>query len=1638
MTTPPPVSVPGLHGPFILQRLPAWIRHARPENFDQMGAHLLPEQHGRDQGDWFASASEVEKKLLADYQVRSRRSGQRLARELKDFKGIGAFCEPLLKARLKADLGVEPDIDNDEFVRIERESVLLGSMLKTVPRRQRLMQAALQNFAADSEFEDGTALAPKDAFFLERVPGSEQGYPRFRYRYSQKLDIEPQAFARLCHDLDLGGQYQRHLGEVFEHPRSSTRRRSLAIELYKDLLRVRLQVAFLKQQISEQARAVLLELVQGGRAPRWGGKPVRCSQLSMFGVPLSEVLVIGPERDDNGVEPVLLYLPGAPDAPLKEYPSVRAARDDLKVRLRQPAYQALLRSYVPHSSQEHVLSRLQDTLYHLVNDGDGLYWRRPNPGANLHVRETFIDQELFGYLQDRHVQKIKDDARALAVPSADVDDQAWRARLAYWESIGFNLLNAAAFFVPSLGAVMAAVAAAQLIGEVVEGAHAWEAGDLDEAWAHLKSVGLNIAIVAGLGVAGRALEPVAASETINGLVKVRLPDGQQRLWQPALGDYAREVNLQGIEPDANGHYLADGKRYIRLGSDTFEVAQAGDGQWQVLHPSDPTAYRPLLDHNSDGAWLAHGEQPLAWSRLQLLRRSGHATEGLTDTELLQAGEISGIDDNTLRAVHAGQRALPPLLADTLQRLRLDRQLDTWIGKLRSGSPGGIGRGFSAVLATELPGWLNLPIEVFRGAGLSGDSAIYGLDRWPDTETFKVLMSELHDNRLPEVILQRLDEPAIKRLVGVHVPRSERLQVLRDALATRAEQRRVAIFDSIYATPGEQASAEVRLLQRSFPALALQAAEELVGHATPAELEQMRQVLARVPLRLAEEARLYQRQVRLNRAMEGMFEPRLASLDSDRLMVGLLEHLPGWSGQVRLQVHEGSADGQLLMVAGEPDATLKTLLRKDGRYSAYDAEGNELTVNDDMAGALLKALPDSERQVLGLQLYQPMRLRTQLTALASSDRLRASKLIGQQPVRPWLRTPMRLADGRIGYPLSGRGAADRRFDSGLLIQLRSLYPILEPEQAERFLEELGLTDADRLAALERRRSEYRQLTDALNQWVERGQYTDAGDDRIQVVHERVLRQVAEKIKKAWRRETARAHAGDGRFIGYQLDLSNLRLGALPTLTADFSHVADVRLSGMNLQSVPSGFLQVFTRLRWLNLSNNRLTMLADALAELQGLTKLELQRNRLVMDQVNSTVLARLTSLKLLNLNENPLGQPPAVGTLAQLLNLCLMHTGISTWPAGVFELERLELLDLRDNQITSIAQTVLEPVEHVQRVERVNRATVLHGNPLDADSLTRLEVYRRRTEWSMGISPALRGPHVAPLPTPSQGVDLWLEGTDADRAAQVRAHWQALSEQPESGEFFRLLNDLRSSTDFTQAYRALCERVWRMLKAASDSTRLREELFEFVAHPNTCADGVILVFSQLEVLVLVQEAYEAGTAVGTEYALIDLARGLSRLDAVERIALRDIAARRAAGLRVDDVEVRLAYRIGLARRLELPGQPEGMRFAHMANVTEGQLDGAETEVLAAETAQALRETIASRDFWITFLKSRYGERFDEVNKPFFARLEALEADKGSMRDQVYRTRVETIQQRRGADEQRLIETLTTQIWNSIPDQVTRL
>ncbi len=58
---------------------------------------------------------------------------------------------------------------------------------------------------------------------------------------------------------------------------------------------------------------------------------------------------------------------------------------------------------------------------------------------------------------------------------------------------------------------------------------------------------------------------------------------------------------------------------------------------------------------------------------------------------------------------------------------------------------------------------------------------------------------------------------------------------------------------------------------------------------------------------------------------------------------------------------------------------------------------------------------------------------------------------------------------------------------------------------------------------------------------------------------------------------------------------------------------------------------------------------------------------------------------------------------------------------------------------------------------------------------------------------------------------------------------------------------------------------------------------------------------------------------------------------MEKIALREIAFRQASGESVDEAEVRLAYRVGLQARLELPGQPRTMWFRAIARVSEADL-----------------------------------------------------------------------------------------------------
>lgn len=1640
MTTPTDSThtyvTPGPHGPFIHQRMPDWLKHSTPASFAALSRPWGAEQHqgaGDAPAPWFSNAREDQRQALLACQQRARACADALARTLRPLKGIVEFAEPLLKARLKRDLQRDDDVNTHEFVHVTHDTELLGALVRVVPRRQSLLQAALQNFARDAEFDDGTALAAKGAFSMALVPGSEHA-PRYRYVYSSKLAVAPRDFARVCHELDLGKQYQEHLAAVYEAPATHDRVRRQSIEAYKARLRVRTWIAAMKGEIGEAARSALLGWLDGTGAAQYNGKPLVFSTLEMFGIGLSGIWVASADRLlSEQTEPVLVYVPGAPLYPLKEYPSIEAFKRDLRINLISPAYQQAMRGCVARADEERFFGLLESNLFHLVDGQHGLLERQPNLEADLYLREHRVEEDLFELQHRRLIEKAKADARHLAVPSADADEAAREARLAYWESIGLNVLNSAAFFVPGLGEVMAVVAAGQLIGEVVEGIEDWEVGDRELAMAHLQSVALNIAFAVGLGLALKPLAVGPGSELLEGTVQIRLANGQYRLWKPQLEPYAADVDLSGVVPDLQGRYSVGDKTYIRVQGRAYEVVGTEAGQYQVRHPRDD-AYQPPVVHNGAGAWRLEAEDPQQWEGLTLWRRLGHLVDGMGDEDLLNMAAITGIDEARLRRLHSNNEPLPALLGDSLVRWQMSRRVADVIAAMRDGQP--LATELDALplaLLTRMPGWpAGVLVRVMEDGQLVKE---YGTPLSADNRTLSITRQELVDGRFLTTLLQGLTEQEEKALFGPYLARTEagRLTQLREAYARYASVNRSQVFDSLYRADPVQEVAGMAVVRKQFAGLAWRQARELVESASVSERAQLTANPPRVPLRLAEQARWLAEQARVVRAREGLYLGYTDRLDCLKVAMDQLQALPGWSGDVLLQVREGSPWGDELKAVGSSTATgtKRILARLDEGYQAYDSEHNALGGVEPLCAAMLHALPDSERVLLGLNINQADALRLMLAENAAKDTAAVRSSIGVRPRTRWFKPPMRMLDGQIGYPLSGRRPFGR--PQTPMQRARALYPDLAVDEVQAFLQELGegLSEEELLVKLEGRRQELFKLIDELTAW--------RNDQSVSFATRRHREVAADRIERCWRRQTSPVVTFEGRTVGYTLNLSETRLDGLPILSADFSHVASLFMRDMQLSELPEAFIEQFANTRWLNLSNNLFSTLPAALEAIPRITRLTFSYNSLVMDAAANAVLAKLVRLRILNLDHNPLITAPDVSTLADLRGLRLQHTGISTWPTGLMDLDMLEEVDLRANNIQVVPQDVLAPsAERVDRVLRINRVTSLHGNPIDADSQVRLTVYRQRTRISFGVTPNLRV-HFAPEPM-AAGATAWLAGADAVQAAELQAMWDALKAEPGTGELFRLFDDLGETSDFRETYDDLKQRVWALIKAVSANTALREEVLQTLDSVRNCGDAVILVFSQLEVQVLINQALALGSQLGAEWSLMKLARGLYRLEQVELIARRVIDARVRAGTVVDEVEVRLAYRTALTEPLELPGQPNTMRYRATAQVSDADIKAAQKEIEEGETPAVLKASIAQRDFWVSYLKVQYAERYQRIAKPLHARMEALQADAdaGHITEAAYLRQSHVLQANLAKEEKKLLETLTAEIWNSVPDQVTRL
>ena len=728
-------TAPGLgpHAAFIKNKLPDWINHSVVADIKRLKPGLFPGYVSLvDPPAWFTGAPLGLREALIASQTRSRLANEALATALKDLQGITQFAEPRLKEALHSHgaSGQALDVYSDRLFYLRRNQPV---------QHQSLLQAALLNFEGNEDFSQRvqgrtSALAPEGALpvaLLQQRQGPDYVEPiadalihgsgmlvgklkeewdNLRpvsgFNYRVKRDMSPQVFSRICRALDLGQQYQDHLSAVFDAPGKAPVVRQRMIRAQKDLLAVRMHAALMQKQISTPAHDMLKALLGGHPAPRLAGKPVVFSQLSLYGLTLGEVLLIGPYRswwpvlewENTGIsgvplmkhsdrEPLLVYMPGAPSNPLKEYPSLEAFQYELGLNLRLPEYQQLCAGLVPQGSAQTFLARLNHQLFQKKPDPKGIEAPVYVDEVDLRLSVIGIETapaELFATLNTLHLERLKANARVLAVPTADADAKLLQDRLDYYLGLGLDVLNVAAFFIPGAGEVMMAVMALQMGMEVYHGMASWAVGDVEGAWSHLESVALNVALIGVMDGGGRLARNIASgglSKWLDKLTQIVLPDGEPRLWQPDLVPYRCEAAFSPqVEPNALGQYRIEGKTYVRVDRHFYE--QVYDPQldaWRIKHPTDHSAYRPLLKHNNAGAWRHSHERPLQWQRATLLRRLGHQTEGFDDRVLGQIGDVSGVTDDQLRKVHLEGLPAPALLLDTLEQFRGEQELDALIG-----------------------------------------------------------------------------------------------------------------------------------------------------------------------------------------------------------------------------------------------------------------------------------------------------------------------------------------------------------------------------------------------------------------------------------------------------------------------------------------------------------------------------------------------------------------------------------------------------------------------------------------------------------------------------------------------------------------------------------------------------------------------------------------------------------------------------------------------------------------------------------------------------------------------------------------------------------------------------------------------
>ncbi|MCW8275529.1 hypothetical protein IMF27_07290 [Pseudomonas sp. PCH199] len=591
------------------------------------------------------------------------------------------------------------------------------------------------------------------------------------------------------------------------------------------------------------------------------------------------------------------------------------------------------------------------------------------------------------------------------------------------------------------------------------------------------------------------------------------------------------------------------------------------------------------------------------------------------------------------------------------------------------------------------------------------------------------ISGFHDNVLREIHVENQRPPSLLTDTIKRFKIDRDIQALIEAGGDHPDRyqalnQRLSLFESRNRELEKTDDRNVQLLQGVVQHLPTDIAQELVSNATGSEWMQLHS--GQVPPRLKNVALRAMEAVRVARAYEGFYLEGMDTHDYYRLALHSLESMPGWPASLRIEVREYSHTGYLRDSIGQTDAPiLRTLVHaEDGSFHVHETSRQPGTFYQ----AILQTLTDAERNAPGLSAKNGEVLKQRIAEHAASQpELRT--LFADTPHRKPFYDPatMRLPGGAEGYSRINRETPT------LDDRVREVYPSLTQEELSTAVANLRRHPDGPRSELTRLAQELYQLHRDLDLWISDSP-TVHHETRLPLsdVEQQAVRRnrrlLAQEIQRSWRRQSDRDFGAPDGTEGYTLRFAEPVPGDLPQLTANFSHVSELKLEGHHSAQDVHGFLQQFPALRRLKLRRFSLSTLPEAIGQMANLDVLILSDCAIKFDTAAWSKLASMKKLTMLELYRNTFEGVPSIESMPTLAHLDLTHTGLTEIPRGALRHTRLESLMLMSNYISELPSGLLEsPVCE-------KRGVHLSDNPLSDTAREIVKQHYVETSNDLGIS----------------------------------------------------------------------------------------------------------------------------------------------------------------------------------------------------------------------------------------------------------------------------------------------------------------